>query len=1217
MPGQAASTPRTTRNSRGLRFTTDSCLGDSARVSRRRSSSGIPTRTTNFVRALSTWANPATPASRAQFVQPSPPSATTALEAVSKEQAQAATPSPSLRAVDRRPIYPPPVVLAPATPYAHAPLPSSSSPPEHPRVTAIRIGRRNASPRTPSRFTRYITKFIDASPSISPPRAPKSPGSETRLFKQRREQEGDGKFARELWIALRNDSYMRGCWCGPPNIYNSREEAETAVGHLRFYLAGSKNKNLRVLQKKDDFRWHCNCGNKDYHAVYQNLINFNGKRSAEDIGIDLISRNQDSERSKSAKSAKSVDRVIPASIEPSPDEEEQSQAITLAGIPAPSQSMWAQACGIISRAVLTMGSPLMTVFGTLREQLYSDAYEALDTRQQDADNGTITVKRLKRQVPVQPTEQSTSEPADDAFDNLVWTDDPTKRIGFKNLQRLADVLVTQYECVKNNAIMLAPSIAAIRTEIQEGQDVATSIGVHKYREYMFGPMLLEESDEEKAEKWMDTMKVYQQHLGCCIELIQQIYNQDQLEELKRNYPAPPRRLPLGSPTFRLTARVVGVFLSFIRSLNTVCTIDTPTLEAISQMIVDANAIHKQEMLPSFVEQKRDPTENMPGHFPEDKTSAIEQIPADEFDIPLLYDLKFPEPETSNWQPQTRFGYYKLVPERKGILKPSKEWHVPTSPKYVATPEKKKKLSFINPVHKFIPPTHIPSRIMTPEEAARIVEPKFQADIIGDEHSIRIFEAARTVDRHGNPSLNFEDRFNLEALERDDKEMGLTYHAKKYDGFLNDLQDDMLKRAEEDKENRTKTNLKLTPRRRMVQIPLPPLPSTPEMRQRRAHLFADDTNSPATSSPGINPLMRAKAEEQLPKPAQKKPGPSSLEEFFAQDDDLELQLDISTRKFEQLQIDRQIKEELESAALRSAEEKRKRAEEEARRQQERRFEEERRKREEERRREQEARRQREAEEFAALTGLRRPTRPLITPLPSDWDLRVSSAANANPQTELVKTLEGQPLTRRDFEEKLLPPTAWLNDNVIIGSILHIADYINKAKGAIDQEPKCAAFTSYFWPRLLSNGAGACGRLLRRAGVRKANFLNIDTILIPICAQSHWTLAVIRPDKRTVAHIDSMRGGRGDESVKTKLLELVRFILEDKFVEADWSAVDYEGPRQTNGWDCGVFTVTNAMCMALGLNPRFTYTERELTLQRRRLAAMLLNEGFKGDFSLDGF
>ena len=81
--------------------------------------------------------------------------------------------------------------------------------------------------------------------------------------------------------------------------------------------------------------------------------------------------------------------------------------------------------------------------------------------------------------------------------------------------------------------------------------------------------------------------------------------------------------------------------------------------------------------------------------------------------------------------------------------------------------------------------------------------------------------------------------------------------------------------------------------------------------------------------------------------------------------------------------------------------------------------------------------------------------------------------------------------------------------------------------------------------------------------------------------------------------------------------MRFILEDQFVESEWSAVDYKAPLQTNGWNYSMFTITNAMYVALELNPKNVYTERQLTVQRRRVAAMLLNEGFKGEFILDGF
>ncbi|EAQ83867.1 hypothetical protein CHGG_10271 [Chaetomium globosum CBS 148.51] len=1218
MPAKAP-TPRTTRNSRGLRqspgvSSADSCLGDSARVSRRRGNRGTPP-TTNFELALEAAADPATPTPGARFAEPNPhPAHTLALEAIPEEQSQPTTPTPTARP----PVFPPPISLPPTTPYIPT-SPPRTSPLEHPRVTAIRstptrTPRRAASPRTPVRRTRYVTRYIDVTPLQPTAPAPKSPGSETRLFKQRRNEEGEEKFARELWIAIRNDRYMKECWCGPPNIYNSREEAEVATGHLRFYIVGSEEKNLRVLQKKDDSNWHCICGNNNYHAVYKNFLNSNGKRPAEDTEIGLIAQIQDSN---SDKSARSIERVVPAPIDSTRHEEEHSLVLKTAQAEAQTfpQSMWGKACGILSRTVATMSSPIAAIYDTLQKHFCGDAYETLDTRRKDADSEAVVVKRLKQQAPVLPTEQSPSENGDDGFDDLVWPDLPTDHIGSEEIQDIFYFIGNQFQDVKTGKLVYGSSVADIKKQAPDTTDCRASIAIFKYQELRHGPVLPGEPAIKKKEKWMETVQAYHDSLKECLRLIQEIYCVGGiLEGLKKRYTAPPRRLPLRDIHYRREALLTAKFLGFLRSLDIVRDISDSSYETISKMIVDVNAIHKSEMLPSFVALRpEDPIENMPGFFPEDKVSAMEEIPADEFECEVLYERRFPDPEPSGEEVPSRPGDYKMVLEPKGILKPSKVRDAPASPKYVATPEKHRKLSFINPVSLFIPPAHIPTKVMAPHEADRFLKAKLEAEVLRDEHSTRVFDALKTVSRPQNDGpIRPKDKWSLEELEKDDQEMGLTYYAHKYDGFLNDLRDDLEKRVEADEEERTKRTVRLAPQRHMVQISLPPLPSTPARRRQAAHLLENDTGSPAGSSPGTNPL-RTKTEVSQPKPAEQK-RPLTLDEFFAEDDD---DLAISVAKFEQLQIDRQIRDEFEIGIRRDAEEKRKREEEEARRQEQRRLEEERRRQEEERRREQEAQRQREAEEFAALTGLRQPTRSLIVPLSDDWNCKVVNAARAHPTAELVKTLEGQPLTRRDFEEKLLPPTAWLNDNVIIGSILHVADYINKTNGTTDQEPKCAAFTSYFWPRVLSHGPSACGRLLRRAGVRKANFLDIDTVLIPICAHSHWTLAVIRPGKRTVAHIDSMRGGSGHSDVKAKLLELVAFILEDQFVEADWRAIDYEAPLQTNGWDCGVFTITNAMCMAMGLNPKFSYTESELTLQRRRLAAMLLNEGFKGEFSLDGF
>ncbi len=78
---------------------------------------------------------------------------------------------------------------------------------------------------------------------------------------------------------------MRGCRCGTPSIYSSKEEAETAgQGRLRFYLASQSTRNLRVLTVTDDKNWHCHCS-AEYKPVYEPIIR---KRKADDAEIRQI-----------------------------------------------------------------------------------------------------------------------------------------------------------------------------------------------------------------------------------------------------------------------------------------------------------------------------------------------------------------------------------------------------------------------------------------------------------------------------------------------------------------------------------------------------------------------------------------------------------------------------------------------------------------------------------------------------------------------------------------------------------------------------------------------------------------------------------------------------------------------------------------------------------------------------------------------------------------
>ncbi|EOO04296.1 putative ulp1 protease family protein [Phaeoacremonium minimum UCRPA7] len=262
------------------------------------------------------------------------------------------------------------------------------------------------------------------------------------------------------------------------------------------------------------------------------------------------------------------------------------------------------------------------------------------------------------------------------------------------------------------------------------------------------------------------------------------------------------------------------------------------------------------------------------------------------------------------------------------------------------------------------------------------------------------------------------------------------------------------------------------------------------------------------------------------------------------------------------------------------------------------------------------RQQEEARQASRRVLRPPKHSIIPSLTHEWDMKVTQTLSAGENTELAKSPEGSGLKRRDFRT-VVPPTEWLNDEIVNSGLIHVANYINKQAGINNtktQTAKCMVFNSFFGAKLAKNGAEGSARQMKRSGVRKDNFLDIETILVPICRDNHWTLVVVRPQKRTITHMDSLkRNGAGSPDITSNTLKWIRDILQDSFVSDEWDIVNHISPAQVNGWDCGVHAVTNGMCLALGVDPTH-YKSDELPLQRRRIAAVILNGGFTGDFEL---
>jgi hypothetical protein len=179
--------------------------------------------------------------------------------------------------------------------------------------------------------------------------------------------------------------------------------------------------------------------------------------------------------------------------------------------------------------------------------------------------------------------------------------------------------------------------------------------------------------------------------------------------------------------------------------------------------------------------------------------------------------------------------------------------------------------------------------------------------------------------------------------------------------------------------------------------------------------------------------------------------------------------------------------------------------------------------------------------------------------------------------------------------------WLNDEVI-NAYLNIVVKHGNQNDRPDQVPTYHAFSSFFWVNLNDpkKGYNSVQRWARRAKINGPRLLETQAVFIPVNpGNTHWTLLVVSGKTRTVTHYDSL-GGSGARYI-AKIKEYLAAELGSNFVEGAWSFVDRgDSPRQSNMDDCGVFAITSARQLMLGLTP-MSYGPEVIPLQRRRIVA----------------
>lgn len=238
---------------------------------------------------------------------------------------------------------------------------------------------------------------------------------------------------------------------------------------------------------------------------------------------------------------------------------------------------------------------------------------------------------------------------------------------------------------------------------------------------------------------------------------------------------------------------------------------------------------------------------------------------------------------------------------------------------------------------------------------------------------------------------------------------------------------------------------------------------------------------------------------------------------------------------------------------------------------------------------------------------------VRSLTPTWEQRLTSAMRSSPHEVLARTGDAD-LTKEKLRS-CWTPLAWLNDEVINGHLKHTVNYLRQQANNLgpNDDPKYFAFNSFFYSKLRESGYHGVARWARRAKIGGAALLNVDTVFIPVHEGAHWTLLVVSPKNRTIEYFDSL-GGNADSFVENAKRWL-KGELGNNYDESEWFFLNTPSPQQDNGSDCGVFLLTSAKAIALGLKPT-VYGPRDIDLIRRKIVAELMNGGLSGDFDPRG-
>ncbi|CAG2190668.1 SENP1 [Mytilus edulis] len=212
-------------------------------------------------------------------------------------------------------------------------------------------------------------------------------------------------------------------------------------------------------------------------------------------------------------------------------------------------------------------------------------------------------------------------------------------------------------------------------------------------------------------------------------------------------------------------------------------------------------------------------------------------------------------------------------------------------------------------------------------------------------------------------------------------------------------------------------------------------------------------------------------------------------------------------------------------------------------------------------------------------------PEITP---EMDDVINKALRGQPAHEVLVEGYRLQITRGDIAT--LAGLNWLNDEVI-------NFYMNMLmeRGEKDNYPKCYAFNTFFYPKIMSGGHSTV-----RRWTKKVDIFSYDYLIVPVHLGMHWCLCIVDFKKKCIKYYDSM-GGQNVKclnAVKQYLCDECKDKKNQQFDQSGWSTEIAEDiPQQMNGSDCGMFACKFADYITRGAN--ITFEQKHMSYFRRRM------------------